>query len=130
MAQDHTRRSILRVLPALAFGLLAGCSGVVSNFTGPPPDLVVFNRTSGSITTSVAVREQANNDSVFSKQTDIDSNKAAEYADALPASGDYTLQVDTNGGLSGTHDWTIGSEDQSMQVRVQNDSMNFDTVSP
>jgi len=130
MTQDHTRRSILRTLPALGIGLSAGCSGVVSTFTGPPPDLVVFNRTSDSIATTITVSEQANDKSVFSKQANIDSDEAAEYDDALPSSGQLSLQVETDGGLSGTHDWTVGSEDQSMQVRVKNDSMKFNVVSP
>ena len=41
-----------------------------------------------------------------------------------------SLQVETDSGLSGTNDWTVGSEDQSMQVRVQNESMKFNVVSP
>lgn len=129
MAKRHTRRTILRALPVVAFGLLSGCSDIVGSFTGPPPDLVVFNRTGGSISTSITVREQGG-DSVLSEQTDIAPDQAAEYADALPASGDYTLEVETNGGLSGTHDWTISSENQSIQVRVRDDSVNFNTVSP
>jgi hypothetical protein len=130
MAQRQTRRTVLRVLPVVGLGLFSGCSSIVDSLSGPPPDLVVFNRTGGSITTSITVREQGSDDSVLSKQTDIGSDQAAEYADALPVSGDYTMQIKTNGGLSGTHYWTIASEDQSMQVRVRNDSINFDTVSP
>jgi len=130
MAQRQTRRTVLQALPAVALGLFAGCSDILGGVTGPPPDLVVFNRTSGSITTSITVREQETDDSVLSEQTDIGSNEAAEYPDALPASGDYTLQIETNGDLSGTHDWTVSSGDQSMQVRVRDDSMEFDTVSP
>lgn len=97
--------------------------------TGAPPDVVVFNKTENSITASIEAINQENGNAVMSETTDISSNNAAEYPDALPASGDYTITVETEGGLSGEHQWSISSEDQSMQVRINSESINFDLVS-
>lgn len=129
MEQDHTRRTVLQSLSALGIGLFSGCSAISDTLTGPPPDVVVFNRTRNSITASIEVTNQGNGNTILSETADISSNNAAEYPDALPASGEYTITVETGGGLAGTHQWSISSDDQSMQVRVNSESINFDSVS-
>ena len=58
------------------------------------------------------------------------SDSAGEYPDALGASGDDVTTVETNGGRSDNCEWTISSDEQSMQVRVNSNSMEFDRVSP
>lgn len=130
MNQGCTRRAALSMLSVAGVGLLAGCSNVVSSVTGPPPDLVVFNRTEDSLTATITVRKQANGNSILSKKPSIDPDAAAEFPDGLPSSGELALKIETHEGLSGENKWSVTSEDQSMQVRINSNSIDFNTVSP
>lgn len=130
MGANYSRRTVLRSAPVFALGALSGCSAISEMVGGSPPDVVVFNRTDNSRTTSIEVSNRGNGETVLSDTTDIGSGSAAEYPDALATSGDYAMTVETNGGLSADHEWNVSSEDQSMQVQINTDSISFEQLSP
>lgn len=130
MGENPSRRALLRAMPPASLALLAGCSSITSSFTGPPPDVVVFNRTGSTVEATIEVTDQSSGETVLSDTASIDPGAAAEYPDALPASGEFAATVQANDQLSGNHEWTVSSEDQSLQVQIQSESVDFGTVSP
>ncbi|SEW26042.1 hypothetical protein SAMN04487945_2580 [Halobacterium jilantaiense] len=107
--------------------MLAGCSSILSETN---PDVVVFNQTGESVEVTIEVTDRSTGETVLSDTATIEPSQASEYPDALPDSGDFSATVQTAGELSGQHAWAVTSEDQSLQVRVQNDTVEFDTVTP
>lgn len=130
MGNAPSRRKVLGTFSAASVTLLAGCSSITSSLTGPPPDVVVFNRTNGSTQMTLEITNRSNGNTVTSDTTTINQGEASEYSDALPASGNFAASVTTESGLSGNYKWTVSSEDQSLQVRLHSDSVKFGTASP
>ena len=125
-----SRRSLCRGAAVGALSLLAGCSGIMEGLSGSQPDLVVFNKQDTDITASIEVSNRSTEETVLSDSAEINSGSAAEFPDVLPSSGEFTMTVETTDGLASTHEWSISSEDQSMQVRVRSNSIEFDQLSP
>jgi len=102
----------------------------MEGLSGSQPDLVVFNKQNTGITASIEVSNRSTEETVLSDSAEINSGSAAEFPDALPSSGKFTMTVETTDGLASTHEWSISSENQSMQVRVRSNSIEFDQLSP
>lgn len=128
--ESYSRRSFCRGAAVGAVSFLAGCSGIIDGLSGSQPDLVVFNKQDTNITASIEVTNRSNEEMILSKSVDINSRNAEEFSDTLPSSGEFTITVETTDGLTGTHEWRISSEEQSMQVRVKSSSIDFNLLSP
>lgn len=117
----RTRRTFLATVATVGVSALAGCGFL----GGPPPDVVVFNETSAEQTVDVTVTDTNTGETVVSETTSIGGGSAAEYADALPASGTFELAVAVEGGESGSETWDVESEDDSLQAVVGDDGVTF-----
>lgn len=116
-----SRRQFLAASGVAGAVTLAGCSVL-----GPgAPDVVVFNKRDSSVTATVTLTG-SDGDEILSKQPDISENGAFEQDDVLPSEGPVTFAVDVDGGESGTNEFGVDGDDQSLQARITDDGIEFE----
>lgn len=130
MVTLKSRRAVVRVVTAAMIVLIPGCSDIVQSLAGPPPDVVVFNKTDQDRTPKITIDDQSTGNTVLSVSPKISAGEAAEYPDALDPSNSYTLSVETESGPTNRHQWSVSSDDHSMQARIKANSITFREVSP
>lgn len=125
-----SRRAVIRVATAAVIALIPGCSDIMQSITGPPPDVVVFNKTDQDRNPKITIDDQSTGNTVLSESPTISAGEAAEYPDALDSSKSYTLSVETESGPTNRHQWSVSSDEHSMQARIKANSITFREVSP
>lgn len=123
--REWTRRHFIVAMPVTAT-MLAGCTNRQSAETEVPPDVVVFNNTATEKTVAVTVSSESETaESVVSETVAIAARDAAEYEDALPASGTFSISVNVQDGLSASATRSLSSESASLQAVIEDDTIQF-----
>lgn len=123
---SRTRRHVVAVTGAgVATAMLPGCLGNRSRRSSSLPDVVVFNDTSEDATATVTVSPEGSDDPLVDDTPTIVAREAAEYPDALPSSGTFTLAVDARQGPTASATRSLAAESASLQAVIEPDAVRF-----
>lgn len=126
---EWTRRQFIAGVTVITV-TLAGCTNGQSTEPEAPPDVVVFNNTATEITVTVTVSSESESEteeSFVSQTVTIAARDAAEYEDALPSSGTFSISVNVHEGPSSNATHSLSSESVSLQAVVEDDTIEFRT---
>ena len=122
-----TRRTAMGGSATVALSLLTGCTGI---FGGNPGDITVFNKTDKKRTAIVSVSKQSSKKEVLSETTKIKPSKSTKFNDVFQSASKYSFSIETESGLSKTHEWKIPSTDHYLYAIIKQNSITFKQKSP
>lgn len=123
----YSRRSICRGIAVMALPLTAGCSNILG---GNPGEVTVFNDTGSTVSATVTVTNVSEETTALSETTEIESSQASKFNDVFDSATQYRFEVETEDGLSGSHEWDLPSTDHYLYVTIHSDSIEFEENEP
>ena len=119
MAHDRSRRGVLALLGTAGVGTLAGCSAFEDH-----PELLVFNRRSGSVSASISLLRIRDDTEVFSETFRLAAGEdVRRQVDLSP--DPHRIATDVEDGPERSTVWEPGGEGCCIEVRVRGDSIEY-----
>lgn len=90
----------------------------------------MFNDTGSTVSATVTVTNVSEETTALSETTEIESSQASKFNGVFDSATQYRFEVETEDGLSGSHEWDLPSTDHYLYVTIHSDSIEFEENEP